>query len=64
MQWITSFLREEEAVTAVEYAVMIAMILLVVIGVIGMLGQQSGGMWGGIEGDLRTHGFYGAPASP
>jgi len=61
MRWLTGILRDEEAATATEYAVMLALILLAVIGVIGTLGAQSGGMWGGIEGDLRDVGFYGTP---
>jgi len=55
---ITKLLREEEAATAVEYAVMLALILLACIGMIGLLGAQSGGMWGGIENDLRDVGFF------
>jgi len=58
MRLITKILRDEEAATAVEYAVMLAMILLAVFGVIGVVGAQSGGMWGGIEQDLRGVGFY------
>lgn len=59
MRLITRILREEEAATAVEYAVMLAMILLVVFGAIGMVGAQSGGMWGGIQSDLENVGFGG-----
>lgn len=55
---ICSILRDEEAATAVEYSVMLALILIAMIGVIGMVGSQSGGMWGGIEGDLRDVGFF------
>ncbi len=58
MKLISRILREEEAATAVEYAVMLGLILLACIGMIGMLGAQSGGMWGGIEGDLRDIGFF------
>lgn len=56
-QHILKFLRNDEAATAVEYAVMLAMILMVVIGTIGTVGSQAGGLWGGIEGDLQEHGF-------
>ena len=55
---ICSILRDEEAATAVEYSVMLALILMAVIGAIGMVGSQSGGMWGGIESDLRDIGFF------
>lgn len=51
------FLFDDQAATAVEYAVMLAMILLTVIGTIGVVGSQAGGMWGGIQGDLDAHGF-------
>jgi pilus assembly protein Flp/PilA len=54
---IREILREDEAATAVEYAVMLAMILLVVLGAIGAVGAQSGGMWNGIQGDLQSVGF-------
>ncbi len=50
-------LREEEAATAVEYAVMLAMILLAVLGAVGTVGSQAGGWWGGIESDLQAAGF-------
>jgi pilus assembly protein Flp/PilA len=58
MRLITRLLYEDEAATAVEYAVMLAMILLVVLGAIGAVGAQSGGMWNGIEGNLRAAGFF------
>lgn len=56
---ITKILREEEAATAVEYAVMLALVLLVTFGAIGLVGAQAGGLWGGIESDLRDVGFFG-----
>lgn len=58
MRWfIIRLIRGEDAATAVEYAVMLALILLAILASIGVLGAQSGGMWGGIEADLNTHGF-------
>jgi len=57
MRLITRLLYEDEAATAVEYAVMLAMILLAMFGAIGAVGAQSGGMWNGIQGDLRSVGF-------
>lgn len=57
MRKLLRFLRNEDAATAVEYAVMLALILLVAISSISVLGQQSGGMWGGIDGDLTAAGF-------
>ena len=59
MQLIRSFFSEDEAATAVEYAVMLALILVAVVGAIGTVGQESGGMWGGIQTDLNTAGFGG-----
>ena len=55
---ICTILRDEEAATAVEYSVVLALILMAVIGVIGTVGSLSGGMWGGIEDDLRQTSFY------
>ncbi len=57
MRSVINFLRNEEAATAVEYAVMLALILGVILGTIGSLGMRSGGMWGGIRGELQTVGF-------
>jgi pilus assembly protein Flp/PilA len=53
MRRLLYFLRDEEAATAVEYAVLLALILMSVIGAIGTVGAQSGGMWGNIEGQLN-----------
>jgi pilus assembly protein Flp/PilA len=58
MRWIVKILRDEEAATAVEYAVLLALILMAVIGAISSVGAQTGGMWGTIEGDLRDVGFF------
>jgi pilus assembly protein Flp/PilA len=57
MSKLFKFVRDEDGATAVEYAVMLALILLVAIGSISTLGAQSGGMWGGIDGDLTSAGF-------
>ncbi len=51
------FARDEEAATAVEYAVMLALILGAVIGSIGAVGQTTGGMWGNNESQLKAVGF-------
>ena len=53
------FVREEEAATAVEYAVMLGLILMTVIGAIGTFGANSGSLWGGIVDDLAAVGFAG-----
>lgn len=57
MLCVAHFLRNEEAATAVEYAVMLALVLGVVLGAIGTFGLRAGGLWGGIEGELQTVGF-------
>jgi pilus assembly protein Flp/PilA len=49
--------RQEDAATAVEYAVMLALILIAIIGAIGTVGAQTGGMWGDIDSELTSAGF-------
>ena len=56
----TRFLFDASGLSAAEYAVLLAMIMLSILGVIGVVGNQAGGMWGNIKGDLDNHGF-GAP---
>ncbi len=55
--------RDDEAATAVEYAVMLALVLAVVIGAITTFGNQTGGLWSGIQGDLNATTF-GNPSGP
>ena len=52
MKTIWSFLKSEEAATAVEYAVLLALILMSVIASISSVGAASGGMWGNIDAEL------------
>jgi pilus assembly protein Flp/PilA len=58
MCFLNNFFRDEQAATAVEYAVMLALILLVVLGAIGSVGSQTGGMWKGIVDKLTAIGFF------
>lgn len=51
------FLREEQAATAVEYAVMLALILLAMVGTIKALGGASGSMWGANYTQMKAAGF-------
>jgi len=53
MRPLVRLFQNEEAVTSVEYAVVLALILMAVFGAIGSFGSQTGGMWGGIENDLE-----------
>lgn len=57
MRPLIKILRNEEAVTSVEYAVVLAMILMAILGAIGSLGTQTGGLWSGIQDDLTDVGF-------
>jgi len=59
MKMLLKFIREEEAATAVEYAVMLALILVTIIGAISAVGAESGGMWGGIDTKIRAAGVGG-----
>jgi len=59
MSFIKRLCRDDQAATAVEYAVMLGLILIVAISAIATVGQQSGGLWGGIGNDLVGAGFGG-----
>ena len=57
MRFLNNFFLDEEAATAVEYAVLLAMILMSIISAIGLVGTRTGGMWSGIVGHLQDVGF-------
>jgi Flp pilus assembly pilin Flp len=57
MSWIIALVREEDATSAVEYAVMLAMILMVIIGSIATVGKGTGGMWSSNNSALQSVGF-------
>jgi pilus assembly protein Flp/PilA len=57
MKFLRSLIREEEAATAVEYAVLLALILMAVFGAIGSVGAGTGGMWGSINNDMVSAGM-------
>lgn len=57
MRRVLSLLRDEQAATAVEYAVLLALILMVLIGSIVTLGQGSGGMWSNNKTSMQAVGF-------
>jgi pilus assembly protein Flp/PilA len=54
---LTQLGRDEEATTAVEYAVMLAMILMAVIAGIGSFGTAQNSMWGRIDTQMQAHGI-------
>ena len=55
--WLVEFIRDDEAATAVEYAVLLALILVAVIGAIATFGTETGGLWGGIDTSLEATRF-------
>ena len=59
MKWLLRLVREDDAATAVEYAVLLALILAVVVGAVGKFGSEAGGLWGGIDDQLSGTRFGG-----
>jgi Flp pilus assembly pilin Flp len=57
MPFLRRLLRETEATTAVEYAVLLALILMSVIAAVSTVGSQSGGLWSNIKGQLQNTSF-------
>jgi Flp pilus assembly pilin Flp len=59
MSAIRRFLfHEDEAATAVEYAVMLALILVVCVGAIRSMGNANTGLWwGGIYDEMQSAGL-------
>jgi pilus assembly protein Flp/PilA len=57
MNCVLKFLRDEDAATAVEYAVLLALILISVITAIGSVGVGTGGLWSDIRSNLNAAGF-------
>ena len=57
MKALLAFIRNDQAATAVEYAVMLAMIIVTCVAAISSFGNASNGMWGGIDSDLDAVGF-------
>ncbi len=48
------FCRDENAVSAVEYAVLLALILVVIITAIDAVGNTSSGIWANDTGKINT----------
>ena len=57
MNMLRRLFTDEDAATAVEYAVLLALILMGMIGAITTFGTETGGLWGGIDGDLQATQF-------
>jgi Flp pilus assembly pilin Flp len=55
--WFGKLIRNDEAATAVEYAVLLALILVVIIGAIATFGTENAGLWGGIDSSLEQTQF-------
>jgi pilus assembly protein Flp/PilA len=57
MRRMLRIIREEDATTSVEYAVMLAMIIMVCIGTVAAFGGQTGSLWGSTNTKLNSAGF-------
>jgi len=57
MNVIRRFLTNDDAATAVEYAVMLALIIGVMSATISSFGGAAGGLWGNTDTELQAHGF-------
>ena len=55
MRFIQNFLKNEEAATAVEYAVMLALILMTMILAIQSFGGTIASMFGTANTEINTH---------
>ncbi len=56
MQRIFRFLKDQDAATAVEYAVMLTLILMAVFSAVGAVGVENAALWTDIESDLSAAG--------
>jgi len=54
---LVTFVREDQAATAVEYAVMLALILLAVIGTVAFLGQRTAGAYNNANSEFKAVGI-------
>lgn len=58
MRFIASILREEDAATSVEYAIVLSMILGVVVGAVSAFGGETSNLWGGIVDEFTATSFF------
>jgi pilus assembly protein Flp/PilA len=54
MKWLAAFHRDQQAATAVEYAVMLGLILMVVVGSVALLGSNLNTRFGSIESQIQA----------
>ena len=54
MAWLISLFQDQEAATAVEYAVMLALIIVVCFVAIGALGTQNAALWSDNNGQISA----------
>jgi Flp pilus assembly pilin Flp len=57
MKFLLALLKNDEAATAVEYAVMLAAILLTLIAGVIAVGDATGNMYGTIDSEMQGHGI-------
>lgn len=57
MRELVKFLGDDDGVTSVEYAVMIALIVTVCIATIKAVGDQTSGIWADNDAKLEDAGF-------
>lgn len=57
MNSLLALLQDDEAATAVEYAVMLAAIILTAILGIASVGDATGGLFGNIDSEMQSHGI-------
>jgi Flp pilus assembly pilin Flp len=55
MNWYLAFHQDEDAATAVEYAVMLALIIVTALATISSLGQALGGKFTFIDSEIQAH---------
>ncbi len=55
MRWLAAMLREEEAVTSVEYAVLLAMIISAAVAGIALVGDRTSAMFDDSRSEIESH---------
>ena len=55
MNWLIRFLKEDDAATAVEYAVMLSLILMAVFATVAALGSNLSSKYTNIDAQITAH---------